>query len=327
MAENSKIHWTDHTWNPWWGCVKVSPACANCYAETLAKRMGFALWGEGADRKEWTEKNWRLPFKWNEAARRAGRKATVFCASMADIFEDHPKANALRGRAMETMEACDWLTWLLLTKRPENITSMVPQAWRHAGWPNIWYGVTGETRGWASERVSRLLLVPAAGRFLSIEPLLDNQMEVFRMLTPSFHSDALGTTFYPLRGLAAVPDCDWSIAKLDWVIIGGESGGNARPFSIPAAWRLICQCDAAGVAVFLKQLGARPRLGPDETLEHWPAHVKVKTQKGGGDLNNELILRDGAGGDWDEWRPTLRIRQFPANLRTAPARPPSLFED
>ena len=310
MGENSKIHWTDHTWNPWWGCVRISPACCNCYAENLAKRMGLNLWGPYADRKEWTEKNWQMPFKWNEAARQSGRKATVFCASMADIFEDHPQANALRARAMETMEACDWLIWLLLTKRPENISRMVPEGWRRAGWRNVWYGVTGETRGWASERVSQLLLIPAAGRFISIEPLLDEQMEVYRMLTPPTRAGLLGHVFYPLRGLAAVPDCDWNIAKIDWVIVGGESGGNARPFSIPAAHRIIDQCKSANVPVFLKQMGAKPRLGPDETLEAWPTHVKCKTQKGV-DKGHQIILRDCAGGDWDEWPPELRVREYP----------------
>ena len=307
MGENSKIQWTDHTWNPWWGCEKVSPACANCYAETFAKRVGLEVWGAGKDRKEWTEKNWRMPFKWNEAAKQADRRASVFCASMADIFEDHPTANALRPRALEIREACNSLHGLLLTKRPENIKRMVPTAWLRSPLPNVWYGVTGETQGWAAERVSRLLLIPAAGRFLSMEPLLDRDMKLWKLRDPSRLHSSHEAEIYPLIGLAAVEDCDWSIAKLHWVIIGGESGGRARLFSVPAAKRLIGDCQAAGVPIFLKQLGTRPAIDPEDTLEGWPTHVRRSTGKCGG----QIILTDAAGADWDEWHPSLRVRDYP----------------
>ena len=86
MSENSKIEWTDHTFNPWWGCQKVSEGCKHCYAEALDNRWKGGHWGPGADRKPMSDNYWAQPFKWNEAAKKAGKQAKVFCASMADVF-------------------------------------------------------------------------------------------------------------------------------------------------------------------------------------------------------------------------------------------------
>src|SRR5205807_955498 len=132
MAKNSTIEWTHHTFNPWWGCKKVSPACDNCYAELWAKRMGQNLWGAKAPRRFFGEAHWREPLRWNEEARVAGNRERVFCASMADIFERRAVLNDERMRLWRLIEQTPNLDWLLLTKRPQQILNMTP--WRHE-WP------------------------------------------------------------------------------------------------------------------------------------------------------------------------------------------------
>ena len=125
MGAESKIEWTDHTFNPWWGCEKVSPGCAHCYADAFAKRLGHGttrpkLWGPGSERKVASEAMWREPIKWNRSAEKAGKRARVFCASMADVFEDRPDLLVPRARLFRLVAATPHLDWLLLTKRPEN---------------------------------------------------------------------------------------------------------------------------------------------------------------------------------------------------------------
>lgn len=119
MAKNSRIEWTTHTFNPWWGCVKVSPACKHCYAESWAKRVGSNVWGIKAERRFFGDKHWSEPVKWNAAAAASGMRARVFCASMADVFEDRRDLDVHRIRLWKLIEATPRLDWLLLTKRPE----------------------------------------------------------------------------------------------------------------------------------------------------------------------------------------------------------------
>ena len=118
MAENSKIEWTEHTFNPWWGCTKVSPACDNCYAEAWAKRTGHSVWGAKADRRLLSDSHWKNPIRWNEISRETGIRARVFCASMADVFEWKTGLSSLRDRLWSLIEQTPDLDWLLLTKRP-----------------------------------------------------------------------------------------------------------------------------------------------------------------------------------------------------------------
>jgi protein gp37 len=170
MAKDSRIEWTHHTFNPWWGCVKVSPACANCYAETWAHRLGASLWGRAATRRFFNNEHWRHPVKWNAAAERAQVRRRVFCASMADVFEVRAELNPWRTRLWPLIEQTPWLDWLLLTKRPQNVRRMVP--WDDH-WPgNIWLGTTAENQKHANLRIPRLLEVPARIHFVSAEPLL-----------------------------------------------------------------------------------------------------------------------------------------------------------
>jgi protein gp37 len=228
MAKNSHIEWTNHTFNPWWGCKKVSPACDNCYAETWAKRMGQQLWGASADRRFFSEAHWREPLKWNEEARVAKRRERVFCASMADVFERRAILNDERARLWEIIEATPHLDWLLLTKRPQHILYMVP--WEN-NWPdNVWVGTSIENQRVAEQRLPNLLRVPARIRFLSCEPLLGTLD-----LGSWFRRDG----FYPI----------------DWVIAGGESGANSRPMHPDWASTLLRQCQRSKVAFHFKQWG------------------------------------------------------------------------
>lgn len=125
MAANSKIEWTDHTFNPWLGCSKISPSCAHCYAEGWAKRSGLVKWGDHPRRRT-SAANWREPLKWNRAAEAAGERRRVFCASLADVFEDREELKPWRYDLWRLIEATPSLDWLLLTKRPENCLAFVP---------------------------------------------------------------------------------------------------------------------------------------------------------------------------------------------------------
>lgn len=223
MAKNSKIEWTTHTFNPWWGCVKMSPACKFCYAESWSKRLGKQVWGINADRRFFSERHWSEPMAWNRQAEGEGVRARVFCASMADVFEDRRDLDGERAKLWKLIEATPALDWLLLTKRPDLVSSFVP--WGEK-WPdNVWIGTTVENQEWADKRLPELAALPAKVRFISAEPLLGPV--------------ALG---------------EWA-KSLDWVITGGESGPKARPSS-PSWFRaLLNDCMAADIPFHFKQWG------------------------------------------------------------------------
>jgi protein gp37 len=133
MAENSNIEWTHHTFNPWIGCTKVSDGCKNCYAENLMdKRYGRVKWGPQGTRVRTSEANWKKPLKWNREAEAKGERHRVFCASLADVFEDKPDQPEMEQWRLELLELIiktPYLDWLLLTKRPENVRGMVYGDW------------------------------------------------------------------------------------------------------------------------------------------------------------------------------------------------------
>ena len=223
MAENSKIEWTDHTFNPWVGCTKISPACDHCYAESWAKRTGNSeLWG--GVRRRTTAANWRGPLKWNREASERGLRYRVFCASLADVF-DNAVPMEWRADLFGLIEQTPRLDWLLLTKRIGNVPKMLDALRRDGFPPNVWLGSTVVNQEEAERDVPKLLSVGARVRFLSCEPLLG-----------------------PI-------DLSAWIEGIHWVIAGGESGGHARQSS-PSWFRgLRDQCNGAGVGFHFKQWG------------------------------------------------------------------------
>lgn len=224
MGQNSKIEWTHHTFNPWWGCIKVSPACKHCYAETWAKRVGQSLWGARSRRRYFGENHWREPIKWNRMAEGDGVRRRVFCASMADVFEGRRELDEWRDKLWSLIEQTPSLDWLLLTKRPENINQYSP--WSE--WPaHVWLGTTAETQKWADLRITELAKSNASVRFISSEPLL-GPIDLTRWLK---------------RG------------ELDWVIAGGESGPKSRPTKPVWVRSIRDQCAENGVAFHFKQWG------------------------------------------------------------------------
>jgi len=234
MGKNSKIEWTDHTFNPWWGCVKVSPGCENCYAERLAHRLKFEVWGTYANRRWMTKSYWQRPEKnWNKIS--PGR---VFCGSMCDIFEIHkdPLIRELmdieREKLYQLIADTPNLEWLLLTKRIDNAAHLLPQSWLREGWQsNVRIGITVCNQDEYNRDIKELskLNVP---NFLSIEPLL-GEINLDEYYDVSFY---------------------WA-GKVDWVIVGGESGPHARPMHPDWVRSIRDQCKAYNVPFFFKQWG------------------------------------------------------------------------
>jgi protein gp37 len=222
MGENSKIEWTTHTFNPWVGCTKVSPACDNCYAEVWSRRGGQVEWGPHGDRRR--TKTWGNPIRWNRQAEGAAERPRVFCASLADVFDNHRSIKAeWRYDLWGLIKITPHLDWLLLTKRPQNIARFIPDQWRKDGCPdNVWLGTTVENQEEFDRRTPHLKAIRARVRFLSMEPLLG--------------------------------DVDMGdMSGLHWIITGGESGGKYRPAN-PAWFRsLRDQCERAGVPFLFKQ--------------------------------------------------------------------------
>jgi len=228
MAKNSTIEWTHHTFNPWWGCNRVSPACDNCYAEVWAHRLGQDLWGARGARRFFGDNHWREPLRWNAEAATEQRRARVFCASMADVFEWRADLDEQRARLWQLIEQTPNLDWLLLTKRPQHICRMVP--WKN-DWPeNVWVGTTVENQRVADVRLPLILRIPARVRFLSCEPLL-GPLDL--------------SSWFSKRGYYSI----------DWVIAGGESGAHSRPMHPDWPSRLLKDCLRAQVPFHFKQWG------------------------------------------------------------------------
>lgn len=275
MAENSAIEWTDHTFNPWLGCTKISPACDHCYAEGWAKRTGQAALWQG-ERRRTSEANWREPLKWNKKAREFATRYRVFCASLADVF-DNQVPQEWRRDLWALIAATPSLDWLLLTKRPQNIDRMLPHAW-NGGWPNVWLGTTVENQEEAERRIPHLLQVPAHIRFLSCEPLLGpldlTAVHIVRPFPGTLN--AMRGTIWPAQGLDDLGVEPMIGPRLDWIIAGGESGPGARPAHPDWARGLRDQCRAADVAFFWKQWGDWTPFGTLDQSVYFPQRVGKK---------------------------------------------------
>ncbi len=229
--KNSTIEWTRHTFNPWWGCSKVSPGCENCYAEAFAKRYGHNVWGPSSERRHLSEAYWKQPAAWNAEANRGGFRSRVFCASMADLFEDRRDLDATREQLWGIIETTPYLDWLLLTKRPEHVGGLVP--WT-TDWPeNVWLGTTAENQHCLDQRMPALTALEAKVLFLSCEPLL-GPIDFSRWID--------GANSGKHR-------------QIDWVIAGGESGHHARPMHPEWLASLRDQCVDANIKFHFKQWG------------------------------------------------------------------------
>lgn len=298
MSENTNIAWCDSTFNPWIGCQAISPGCANCYAAAWAKRYGrdFAA--------RTLTKTWGDPVKWNKApfyecsgcgwrgdrppverhagisvascaaCNAAGRdhvlrlaRRRVFCASLADVF-DNEVDPLWRADLFALIQATPNLDWLLLTKRIGNVGNMLPVPFDFDRlYANVWLGATVVNQEEADRDIPKLLAVPAAKRFLSIEPML---APISLRWLPAFPENAPHTAERP-SGTTNHLD---GLRRLDWIIAGGESGPGARP-SHPDWYRALAgQCRAAGVPFFMKQMGgARDKRGAMDDL---PEDLRVR---------------------------------------------------
>ena len=230
MAKDSRIEWTHHTFNPWWGCVKVSAACDNCYAETWAKRLGENVWGVNTERRFFGDAHWKEPLRWDSEARAEGTRRRVFCASMGDVFEKNPVLISHRQRLLDLIAATPNLDWLLLTKRIHVVQKLLPKGYEFPA--NVWLGATVENQEVADKMIKYLLKFETPSvRFLSCEPLL-SALDLKPYLVPN------------AQGL-----------KVDWVITGGESGAASRPMNPAWPADIQKQCLNADVPFHFKQWG------------------------------------------------------------------------
>lgn len=343
-----------YTFNPWRGCTKVSDGCRSCYADTMSKRNPGTLgvWGPNGTRVVAAESYWRLPVKWDREAAVAGERRRVLCASLADVFEDwrgivvgtdgEPRyerdgrfveageddspapgesgigLETVRRRLFKLIDATPNLDWLLVTKRPENITRMMPERSPRrqcpAGVsdvyrPNVWLGTSVENQATADERIPHLLRVPAAVRFLSMEPLLG---------PVNLNRDWLGEYRREhCSGCERISeeevDCPGhEVGGIGWVIVGGESGPGARPMHPNWVRSIRDQCQAAGVPFHFKQWGEYAPLdaGGNFSVGDKKAYSldelgRLNKQTGGITLNVRRVGKKDAGRlldgrTWDE---------------------------
>ncbi len=250
MAENSKIEWTKHTANLWWGCTEVHAGCDNCYARILSRRWGHEIWGN--DKLRLRIKNTFNDLdKYQKLAAQAGEIHMVFINSMSDIFEksiklqnpvDHiTQTEDLRQELFTCINANFYpnLRLLLLTKRPSNIPKMIPAGWLDEPPVNVMYGTSPVDQKTADTIIPQLLKVPGR-KFLSVEPQIADLT-----LTPY-------------------------LKNIDWVIQGGESGHHKRPFNTDWARKIKAECEEAGVPYFFKQIDKIQPIPQDLQTRQFP---------------------------------------------------------
>lgn len=330
MSDGTKIQWTDASWNPVTGCTKVSPGCAHCYIVTTpAFRIAGRKFVDGSTDIRFHAQRLPQPLSWRRPRR-------IFVTSLGDLFHE-AIPDAFIARVYGVMVAAYWHEFQVLTKRPERRLALLRDevfrelvraeaaqlinalrgydhvrppgdksraywgtvnlaSWYEGAARNIWEGVTAENQRWADQRIPELLATPAAVRFVSYEPALGP--------VDFDHIDCTSDSDPGFSALTWTEDDEGTLgdAVLDWIIVGGESGPGARPFDIEWARSVVRQCQAAGVACFVKQLGAKPQVQESDRyyLNGW--HEP-----------GPRILRfhDRKGGDMSEWPEDLRMREFP----------------
>ena len=341
----SNIEWTDATWNPVVGCRRVSPGCEHCYAETMAGRLAHMgqrryldvvkLDDKGLPRGRWNgtfrevPEQLAAPLRWRKPRR-------VFVNSMSDLFGEGVSDEWIAA-VFGVMAATPQHTYQILTKRAERMAQWfadeksydIPQAACAAldrigfergcgsafdpdAWPipNVHIGVSVEDQPRADERIPHLLRVPAAVRFLSVEPML-GPVDLTRVLLKKSPDLGADVTFDALQGWYGGAE-QGKRTSISWVIVGGESGPGARPCDVAWIRSIVAQCKAAGVPCFVKQLGARPTCGDcgdtgidDDDLCPKCAWFERDARSG------RITLGDRKGGNWDEWPEDLRVREWP----------------
>lgn len=252
MGDKTKIEWTDATWNPVRGCSRVSEGCRNCYAEGVANRFkgeGMPYEGLIAKGGQWNgqiklvPENLDQPLRWNRPRR-------IFVNSMSDLFHENVPDDFI-DQVFAVMALADRHTFQVLTKRPQRMMEYLKKfdsqdaLFRDKGLPNVWLGVSVEDQATADERIPLLLQTPAAVRWISAEPLLDH-LDLCS-ISPANQPKWIDA----VNGWHFGRPCN----KLDWVVVGGESGKNARPMQREWARSLRDQCQAAGVPFLFKQWG------------------------------------------------------------------------
>lgn len=279
MAQNSKIEWTTHTANLWWGCTEVHAGCDNCYARVLSHRWGHDEWGNDKPRRA-IMSVWKDLDRYQREAWKADRFDRVFVGSMMDIFEKpmplsnpfrhYENTDDLRQEFFTRIcaEIYPNLLFLLLTKRPSNIPKYVPAGWLDNPEPNVMYGTSPVDQKTADKLIPQLLKIKGK-KFLSVEPQLGHinlrHMDVEKTDDKDWcqidcltgeHSD-MARPYHP-------------VPKIDWVIQGGESGHNRRPFNLDWARNMRDQCQAAGVPYFFKQIDKIKPIPNDLQVRQFP---------------------------------------------------------
>jgi len=248
VAETTGISWTDATFNPWWGCTKVSPGCDHCYAEAFDKRVGGAHWGKGESRRIMSDHYWNDPLRWDKKAAKESVKRKVFCGSMCDIMDDEAPEGQ-RERLWTLIDQTPNLIWQLLTKRPQRYERYLPKDFKHN---NVWYGATAENQEFYDIRypiICEVSIQRGGVNWISYEPALGPVSIVQSPLSGFYYN---------------VPP--------DWIIFGGESGHARRPMKLEWLINLRAECKAVGTKLFVKQFSA---LTPAAGKALIPANLQI----------------------------------------------------
>jgi protein gp37 len=226
MADKTEISWTDHTFNPWWGCTAIAPGCDNCYAAAMDKRTGGSFFDSKVKPRRTSQANWNKVLTWNRKAEKDGVRRKVFCGSMMDWCDKDAPEGALED-LFSIIRMTPMLDWQLLTKRATLIKERLPSDWGD-GYPNVWIGITVEDDNYGYKRLEAFKDIKAKVKFISAEPLLSDISNA------------------PLEGI-------------NWVIIGGESGPGARPMDQYWVDLLMGKCHLLGIPVWFKQWGGNTK--------------------------------------------------------------------
>lgn len=274
--EGTNISWAHLTFNPWIGCQKVGPACDHCYAETLATQRLGVMWGPGAERRPTADSTWAKPWRWDRVAGEGGVKLRVFCASLAD-WADNAVPDEWRARLANLISGTPNLIWMLLTKRIGNARAMLERMFPEGVPANVWLGITVANQQEADRDIPRALSVKAGlgirRLFLSIEPML-GPIDLTRWL---------------------------ATGGIDMVIVGGESGKDARPMHPDWPWIVQVDCEEAGVAFHFKQWGEWKPWAPGDRGRI--RHVSLRD----GACGDEPGRVDGERGIRADTRPVARV--------------------